>query len=164
MPDQDDSAGIGSWPISKGSVAAGAGTGAGATGAVLFGLAIGFFAGAAAFLAAGALLAGDFFGAAFFALVAFFGLRAVIAFFATFRLLDFLDGRAFFFATLVLAAARFAFAAARFAFSAARFLPLPFFPFFFAMVSILLTVSTTPRSESSPEKVRCHLRSMLESR
>lgn len=130
MFDQDDSAGIGSLVRSKGSVAAGAGTGAGAIGAVLFGLAIGFFTGATAFLAAGALLAGDFFGAAFFALVAFFGLRAFIAFFATFRLLDFFDGRAFFFATLVLAAARFAFAAG-------RFFPLPFF---LAMVSILLTV------------------------
>jgi len=132
--DHDDNAGIGSWPRSKGSVAAGAGTGAGAgagaSGAMLFGLAIGFFAGAAAFLAAGALLAGDFFGAAFLAFVAFFGLRAFIAFFATFRLPGFLDGRAFLFATLVLAAARFAFAAG-------RFFPLPFF---FAMVSILLTV------------------------
>jgi len=157
--DQDDGAGIGSWPISKGSVAAGAGTGAGAIGAVLFGLAIGFFTGAAAFLAAGALLAGDFFGAAFFALVAFFGLRAVTAFFATFRLLDFFDGRAFFFATLVLAAARFAFAAA-------RFLPLPFlpfFPFFLAMVSNLLTVRRL-LTESSPEIACCHLRSVLESR
>jgi hypothetical protein len=135
--DHDDNAGIGSWPTSKGSVAAGAGTGAGAgagaSGAMLFGLAIGFFAGAAAFLAAGALLDGDFFGAAFFAFVAFvafFGLRAFIAFFATFRLPGFLDGRAFLFATLVLAAARFAFAAG-------RFLPLRFF---LAMVSFLLTV------------------------
>ncbi len=134
MFDQDDNAGIGSWPRSKGSVAAGAGTGAGAgagaIGAMLFGLAIGFFTGAAAFLAAGALLAGDFFGAAFFAFVACLGLRAFIAFFATFRLLGFLDGRAFFRATLVLAAARFDFAAG-------RFFPLPFF---LAMVSILLTV------------------------
>ena len=130
MFDQDDSPGIGSLPRSKGSVAAGTGSGAGAIGAVLFGLAIGFFTGAAAFLAAGALLAGDFFGATFFALVAFFGLRAFIAFFATFRLLDFFDGRTFFFATLVLAAARFAF-------TAGRFFPLPFF---LAMVSILLTV------------------------
>ncbi len=132
MLDQDDNAGIGSWPISMGSVAAGAGTGAGAgaIGAMLLGLAIGFFTGAAAFLAAGALLAGDFFGAAFFAFVAFLGLRALIAFFATLRLLGFFDGRAFFFATLVLAAARFAFAAG-------RFFPLPFF---LAMISILLTV------------------------
>ncbi len=132
MLDQDDSAGIGSWPGSKGSVAAGAGAdaGAGAIGAMLLGVADGFFTGAAAFLAAGAVLAGDFFGAAFFALVASFGLRAFIDFFATLRLLGFLDGRAFFVATLVLAAARFAFAAG-------RFFPLPFF---LAMFSILLTV------------------------
>jgi hypothetical protein len=128
--DQDDSAGIGSWPRSKGSVAAGAGAGAGAIGAMLFGLTAGFFTGAAAFFTAGAALAGDFFGAAFFALVAFFGLRACFAFFATFSLRGFFDGRAFFFATLDLAAARFAFATG-------RFFPLPFF---FAMVSILLTV------------------------
>ena len=136
MLDQDDSAGIGSWPRSKGSVAAGAGIGAGAIGAMLFGLTAGLFTGAAAFFTAGAVLVGDFFGAAFFALATFFalaalfGLAAFFAFFATFSLLGFLDGRAFFFATLDLAAARFAFAAG-------RFFPLPFF---LAMVSILLTV------------------------
>lgn len=83
-------------------------------------------------MATGALLAGDFFGATFFAFAAFLGLRAFIAFFATFRLLGFLDGRAFFLAALAFAAARFAFA-----FAAGRFFPLPFF---LAMVSILLTV------------------------
>ena len=137
MLDQDDSAGIGSWPRSKGNVAAGAGigAGAGAIGAMLFGLATGFFTGAAAFFTAGAVLAGDFFGAAFFALAAFalaafFGLPVFFAFFAALSLRGFFDGRAFFFATLVLAAARFAFATG-------RFFPLPFF---LAMVSILLTV------------------------
>jgi hypothetical protein len=117
-------------------VAAGAGAGAGAIGAMLFGLATRIFTGAAAFLAAGAALAGDFFGAAFFALVAFF------AFFATFGLFGFFDGRAFFFATLVLAAARFAFATG-------RFFPLPFF---LAMISILLTVRRLLVVRVAPKK------------
>jgi hypothetical protein len=68
-------------------------------------------------LAADAVLAGALFGAAFF------------AFLATFTgLLVLVDARAFFLATLLLAAVRFAFATG-------RFFPLAFF---FAMISLLL--------------------------
>jgi hypothetical protein len=57
------------------------------------------------------------------------------------------------------------------AFLAALFLTTVFFPFatgrffdllFFAMINLLLEIVRTLR-ESSPEKVRCHLRMMLES-
>ena len=91
------------------------------------------------------------FGAAF--ATAFFDAAVFLAFLATFALLAFLAGRAFFFATLFLAAARLAFACG-------RFFPLAFF---FAMVSLLLGVKCGHR-ESSPEKVRCHLRAVLESK
>jgi hypothetical protein len=60
-------------------------------------------------------------------------------------------GRVFFFATLFLAAGRLAFATGRF-----------FDLLFFAMVTLLLEIVRTQR-ESSPEKVCCHLRVMLES-
>jgi hypothetical protein len=60
-------------------------------------------------------------------------------------------GRAFFFATLFLAAGRLAFAIARF-----------FDLLFFAMVNLLLEIIRT-HCESSPEKVCCHLCVMLES-
>jgi hypothetical protein len=122
-------------------VTSGAGAGATAAG---FGREIGGLLGAAAFFA-GAFFAGAFFAGAF--------LRA--AFLATFFLPAFLAfaGRVFFLATLFLAAARFVLAAERF---------LPFFPFFFAMVSHLLA-GLTAVHESSPEKVRCHLRLMTKS-
>jgi hypothetical protein len=118
VPATDGGGDIGSCPESEAGVNAGAGDGA--IGATLLGFATGFFATlATAFLAAGAALAGAFLGAAFF------------AFFAAFAgLLGFFDGRAVFFAALLLAAARFAFATG-------RFFPLPFF---FAMISLLLGV------------------------
>jgi len=62
-----------------------------------------------------------------------------------------LEGRAFFFATLFLAAGRLAFATGRF-----------FDLLFFAMVTLLLEIVRT-RCESSPEKVCCHLCMRLES-
>ncbi|HWX36053.1 MAG TPA: hypothetical protein VNZ53_52635 [Steroidobacteraceae bacterium] len=61
-------------------------------------------------------------------------------------------GRAFFFATLFLAAGR------RLAFAVARFFDL----LFFAMVNLLLEIIRT-HCESSPEKVCCHLCVKLES-
>ncbi|HSY96364.1 MAG TPA: hypothetical protein VK793_12150 [Steroidobacteraceae bacterium] len=103
---------------------------------------------------------GAAFGAATLALgLAFLG-AALTAFFATltalpaFLAFDFnlaFAGRAFFFATLFLAAWRLAFATGRF-----------FDLLFFAMVTLLLEIVRT-QCESSPEKVCCHLRVMLES-
>jgi hypothetical protein len=83
-------------------------------------------------------------------------LTATLAFTAFFAALtDFFAftfaGRAFFFATLFLAAGRLPFAAARF-----------FDLLFFAMVTLLLEIVRT-QCESSPEKVCCHLCVMLES-
>lgn len=142
-------------------VTAAAGAGAGATGATDFGRAIKLETGfGAAFTGAAfrgaAFFDAAFFGAAFFGAAfatAFFDAAVFLAFLATFALLAFLAGRAFFFATLFLATARLAFACG-------RFFPLAFF---FAMVSLLLGVKCGHR-ESSPEKVRCHLRAMLESK
>jgi hypothetical protein len=86
--------------------------------------------------------------------LAFFG-AALTAFFATFDLPVFfafdITFTGFFFAALFLAAGRLAFATARF-----------FDLLFFAMVTLLLEIVRT-RSESSPEKVRCHLCVKLES-
>jgi len=116
---------------SLGAAGSAIGAGAGAIGAKLLGATIFFMAGfAAAFLAAGAAFGCAFLGAAFF------------AFFATFTLLAFLDGRAFFFALLLLAAVRFAFATG-------RFFPLPFF---FAMVSLLLAVVRLLAVRVAPKK------------
>lgn len=134
-------------------IAAGAGAGAGTLGATTaagaaLGLAGATGRGGAAFFVA-AFLAGAFLGADF--LTAAFLTAGFFAFFAAAALLAFFAGRAFFFTRLF-------FAAARFAFACGRFFPLPFF---FAMVSRLLGVN--PMLESSPEKVRCHLRSTLES-
>jgi hypothetical protein len=117
-------------------------------GAALFGAT---FLGAA-FLAATLGMGFAFLGAApttFFA-----ALRAVPDFFAF--TLDFaftfaVEGRAFFFATLFLAAGRLAFAIGRF-----------FDLLFFAMVTLLLEIVRT-LGESSPEKVCCHLCMTLES-
>jgi hypothetical protein len=137
--------GRGSCPRSVLGVTSGAG--GGATGATGFGRAIGLF-GAAGF--ATAFAGAAFLRATFFAFFAFFA----TAFFATFALPAFFDGRAFFLATLFLAAERFVFAAG-------RFFPLAL-AFFFAMVGHLLAGLMAAR-ESSPEKVCCHLRLMLES-
>jgi hypothetical protein len=111
-------------------------------------------------LGRGILGFGAAFGAATLALgLAFLG-AALTAFFAIFRALPVflafaftlaLAGRAFFFATLFLAAWRLAFAIGRF-----------FDLLFFAMVTLLLEIVRT-QCESSPEKVCCHLRVMLES-
>jgi hypothetical protein len=128
-----DGSGVsGSCPRSELGVTAGAGVGAGATGAMGLGRAIGLFiAGAAAFgagagLAGAALTGARLAGAALARAV----LRATFfAFLATFALLAFFFGRVFFFATR--------FAAARLVLAAGRFFPLPFF---FAMVSSLLAV------------------------
>jgi hypothetical protein len=124
------------------------GAGGGATGATGFGRAIGLFS-AAGFAAtfAGAFLCATF--RAFFATFAF-----ALAFTLALALPAFFDGRAFFLAMLF-------FAAERFAFAAGRFFPLAL-AFFFAMVGHLLAGLMAAR-ESSPEKVRCHLRLMLES-
>ena len=117
------------------------------------GEAIGDGTGAADFdrgLRAGAVLA---FGEAFFG-AAFTAFFATLRDLAGFRALAFIlafAGRTFFFTTLFLAARRLAFAAGRF-----------FDLLFFAMVNLLLEIVRT-RPESSPEKVRCHLRVMLES-
>jgi hypothetical protein len=152
----DDSGLVGSCPKSVPGVTSAVDAGVGATGfgrvialaagfgAGFFGAAFGAAFGGAAFFGTGR------FAAAFFA-TAFFG-AAFFAFLATLALPAFFAGRAFLFATLFLAAARFAFACG-------RFFPLAFF---FAMVSHLLGVTPISR-ESSPEKVRCHLRAALES-
>jgi hypothetical protein len=86
--------------------------------------------------------------------LAFFG-AALTAFFATFDDLPVffafdITFAGFFFAALL--------AAGRLAFAIARFFDL----LFFAMVTLLLEIVRT-RSESSPEKVRCHLCVKLES-
>jgi hypothetical protein len=130
--------------------------GAGVIGATGFGRAIALVKGfGAAFFGGAAFFATAFFATAFFA-TAFFATAflgaAFLALLATLALLAFFAGRAFFFAVLLLTAARFAFACG-------RFFPLAFF---FAMVSHLLRVNPISR-ESSPEKVRCHLRPALES-
>jgi hypothetical protein len=96
-------------------------------------------------------------GAAFFATtlgvgLAFLGAARFATFIPDFFALAFtFAGRAFFFATLFLAAGRLAFAVARF-----------FDLLFFAMVNLLLEIIRT-HCESSPEKVCCHLCVMLES-
>ncbi|MGD0489942.1 MAG: hypothetical protein ABSC32_00225 [Steroidobacteraceae bacterium] len=129
----DDGAGaMGSRPKSVLGVTAGSGDGAiGATG---FGRAIGLATDFGAAIVGAAFFGTAFFGAAFFGAAffatAFFG-AAFLAFLATRVLLVFFAGRAFFFATLFLAAARFVFACG-------RFFPLAFF---FAMVSLLLGVN-----------------------
>jgi hypothetical protein len=85
------------------------------------------------------------------ALTAFFAtLRALPVFLALAFTLTF-AGRAFFLATLFLAAGRLAFATGRF-----------FDLLFFAMITLLLEIVRT-RCESSPEKVCCHLCVTLES-
>jgi Yip1 domain len=106
--------------------------------------------GGATFGGAATRFAGAFFAALRFA----FGAAFFTAFLATFRAPpDFfaLAGRAFFFATLFLAAGRLALAAGRF-----------FDLLFFAMITLLLEIVRTHR-ESSPEKACCHLCVMLES-
>jgi hypothetical protein len=101
---------------------------------------------------------GAAFGAATLALrFAFLGaaLTAFLTALPAFLAFDFnlaFAGRAFFFATLFLAAERF------FAFAIGRFFDL----LFFAMITLLLEIVRTP-CESSPEKVCCHLCVMLES-
>jgi hypothetical protein len=141
-------------------VTAGA-AGGGTIGAAGFGRAIdaaGDGAGlAGATFTGAAFLGAAFFGVAFFLAAAFFG-AAFLAFLATLDLAAFFAGRAFLFAALLLFLA-----AARLAFAGGRFFPLAFF---FAMVSLLLGSirhEGSRCSESSPEKVRCHLRSTLES-
>jgi hypothetical protein len=131
---------------------AAAGAGADAVGDAFFGGALGFGAlgfevlgFGAAFLAA-ALALGFALGAALTAFLATLGAPPVFL-----ALLLAFAGRVFFFATLFLAAWRLAFATGRF-----------FDLLFFAMVTLLLEIVRT-RCESSPEKVRCHLRVMLES-
>ena len=119
-----------------GAIGGGA-TGAGATTATLFFLVAVFFLGAGFALA---------FTAGFFETFVFFG-----ADFAVF--LAVLAAKTFFFAAGFLAAAFFAFATGRF-----------FALLFFAMVSHLLAGRSNPRGESSPEKVCCHLRCVLELR
>jgi hypothetical protein len=103
------------------------------------------------------LRAAFFFGAAFFtgaALTAFFATFLTTFFFATF-FATFLADFAF---TLFLAFA-LTFIGRFFPFLAAgRFFAL----LFFAMINLLLEIVRT-RCESSPEKVCCHLRMMLES-
>ena len=146
MPVGETGDGIGSRFRSGLGLMAGAGGGAGggAIGAGLLGLIAGLGAAwVTGGFGGGADLTGAFFGA------------ACLARFATFvRLLAFFAGRALRRAALFLATARFAFAAGRFfAFA---------FAFFFAMFSLLLAVER-PSCESSPEKVCCHLRMMLES-
>ena len=149
----DDSGANGWCPRSVLGVTSAAGAGAGATGATGFGRVIELTTGfGAAFTGAAFRGAAFFFFGAAFA-TAFFDAAVFLAFLATFALLAFLAGRAFFFATLFLAAARLAFACG-------RFFPLAFF---FAMVSLLLGVKCGHR-ESSPENVRCHLRAVLESK
>jgi hypothetical protein len=128
----DDGAGeIGSCPKSVLGVTAGSGAGVGAIGATGFGRAIELVTGRGAAFVVTAFFGAAFFGAAFFAR-AFFG-AAFLAFLATFALLAFVAGRAFFFAVLFLATARLAFACG-------RFFPLAL-AFFFAMVSLLLGVN-----------------------
>jgi hypothetical protein len=94
-------------------------------------------------------------GAAFLATtlgLAFLGAARFATFIPVFFAFAFtFAGRAFFFAALFLAAGRFAFDFARF-----------FDLLFFAMVNLLLEIVRT-HCESSPEKVCCHLRLMLES-
>ena len=99
----------------------------------------------AAFGAATLALRLAFFGAAFFATL------STLPVFLAFDFILAFAGRLFFFATLFLAACRLAFATGRF-----------FDLLFFAMVTLLLEIVRT-QCESSPEKVCCHLRVMLES-
>ena len=128
----DDGAGeIGSCPRSVLGVTSGSGAGVSAIGATGFGRAIELVKGFGAAFLDTAFFGAAFFGATFFAR-AFFG-AAFLAFLATFALLAFFAGRAFFFAVLFLADARFVFACG-------RFFPLAL-AFFFAMVSLLLGVN-----------------------
>ena len=138
-------------------------TGLGA-GRAMKGLAIGGEAmlGFGAAGAGAARLAATGLAAVFLATVLRFGfafrgaaLAARFATFGAFRAFA-LAGRAFFFAGLLLAAARLA--GPRLAFATDRFFDL----LFFAMVTLLLEIVRT-RCESSPEKVRCHLCMRLES-
>jgi hypothetical protein len=112
-------------------VTVGSDAGAGAIGATGFGRAIELGTGLGAAFVITAFFVAALFGAAFLAR-AFFG-ATFLAFLATFALLAFFTGRAFFFAVLFLATARFAFACG-------RFFPLAL-AFFFAMVSLLLGVN-----------------------
>jgi hypothetical protein len=102
----------------------------------------------------GAAATTDFFFADFFLTAFVFGCATTFFgadfafFFAAFATTT------FFFAVCFLATAFF------FALATGRFFAL----LFFAMVSLLLAGRSNPRSESSPEKVRCHLRRMLELR
>jgi hypothetical protein len=81
----------------------------------------------------------------------FLALAFTLVFTLAFAFTFALEGWAFFFATLFLAAGRLAFATERF-----------FDLLFFAMVNLLLAIVRT-RCESSPEKVCCHLCMRLES-
>jgi hypothetical protein len=162
----DDAGANGSCPRSVLGVTAGAGAGAGATGATGLGRAIQLVTGFAAVFAGAALLGAAFFAAAFLG-AAFFGAAflgaaffatvfldaAFLAFLATFTLLAFFAGRAFFFAALFLATARLAFACG-------RFFP---FAFFFAMVSHLLGVNPI-LVRVAPKKSAVISRAVLESR
>jgi hypothetical protein len=111
-------------------------------------------AGTGATFGAGAAATTGFFFATFFFATFFFDFAttffgaAFAFFFAAFATTT------FFFGTGFLATAFF------FALAAGRFFAL----LFFAMVSLLLAGRSNPHSESSPEKVCCHLRRMLELR
>jgi hypothetical protein len=132
-----------------GVAAAGAGLGAAAVCLGQLGLGAAFLGAAlrAAALGAGFAFLGAALATFFATLPDFLALAFTLAF--TFTLA--FEGRAFFFATLFLAAGRLAFATGRF-----------FDLLFFAMVTLLLEIVRTPR-ESSPEKVCCHLCMTLES-
>ena len=134
--------------VDIGGAAAGIEGGA-AIGAGLIGVATLFRLGAA-FLATTLALGLAFLGAA---LTAFFATLTALPVFLAFAF----AGRAFFFATLFLAAVRLA--GPRLAFATGRFF---FDLLFFAMVTLLLEIVRT-RRESSPEKVCCHLCMTLES-
>jgi hypothetical protein len=114
-------------------------------------------------MGAGGAATTDFFAAFFFGIfflgAAFLGADC-FAFATTF----FLAGFAFFFAafatTTFFFATGFLATAFFFALATGRFFAL----LFFAMVNLLLAGRSNPHRESSPEKVRCHLRRKLELR
>jgi hypothetical protein len=135
-----------------GGAAAGAGLGAAAVCFGQLGLGAAFLGAAfrAATLGAGFALLGAAL-ATFFATLPALPDFLAVAFTLAFTFTLAFEGRAFFFATLFLAAGRLAFATG-------RFLDL----LFFAMVTLLLEIVRT-RCESSPEKVCCHLCMRLES-
>jgi hypothetical protein len=124
----------------------------GTIGSTLLVLAVFFFGGFFANVLTAFLGVATAFGFAFL-------LAGRAAFLATlFALRAVFPGRAFFFAALP-------FATLRFVFATGRCFALLFFAllFFFAMIIISSRSYVAARHESIPEKVRCHLRMMLES-